>query len=355
MLTGEKMILGLNFSELIELILKVLIFPGLAFPFSFATIAIWFERKFLARIHLRIGPLHAGPFNRTGLMQPIADFIKLIQKEIIVPDNARKFVYNIAPIITLLISLMSFAFIPYAPKPGGGYWVIFHTPISLLVLLALFTSRPFIMVGAGWASNSKYCTVGALRAALQLLSYEVPMALSLASIIIMSGTFDLAGVVEAQSSVWFIFLQPIGLIVMLIAMMAELARRPFDIPFAEQEVVFGWPTEYTGAQFALIMVTEYIDLCAGASLITLFFLGGWTGPAIPFLNDISPILSGIFWFLFKMAIVTVIIIMGRGVYPRVRIDQLLDAGWTIGIPLAITQILITLLTAQWWWPLIRGG
>jgi NADH-quinone oxidoreductase subunit H len=348
------MILGLSFPQIVELILKVLIFPGLAFPLLFAMIVIWFERKFLARIMLRIGPLHVGPINRTGLFQPIADFLKLIQKEIIVPDNANKFLYNIAPIIAALVASLSVAFIPYALKPDGSYWVIYYTPLSLLVILAIFTARPFIMVAAGWASNSKYCTIGAIRAALQLLAYEVPIALSLASIAIMSGTFDLAKIVEAQSSIWFIILQPIGFIVILIAMMAELSRRPFDIPFAEQEVVFGWPTEYTGAQFALIMVSEYFDLCAVTSLITVLFLGGWSGPAIPLLNDISPILSGILWFLLKMAILTVIIIMGRGIYPRLRIDQLLDAGWSVLIPLAIIQIIITFLTAQWWLPLLGG-
>ncbi len=345
----------LSFSEFIELILKVLIFPGLAFPLLFAMIVIWFERKFLARIMLRIGPLHVGPLNRTGLFQPIADFLKLIQKEIIVPDNAYKFLYNIAPIMASIVASMSVAFIPYAPKPDGGYWMIYYTPLSLLVILAIFTARPFIMVGAGWASNSKYCTIGALRAALQLLAYEVPITLSLASIVIMSGTFDLAKIVETQSSIWFIILQPIGFIVILIAMMAELSRRPFDIPLAEQEVVFGWPTEYTGTQFALVMVSEYFDLCAVTSLITVLFLGGWSGPVIPLLNDISPILSGVFWFFLKMAILTVIIIMGRGIYPRLRIDQLLDTGWTLLIPLAIIQIIITLLTAQWWLPLVRGA
>jgi NADH-quinone oxidoreductase subunit H len=342
----------LSFAEIVELILKVLIFPGVAFPLLFAVIAIWFERKFLARIMLRIGPLHVGPFNRTGLMQPIADFIKLIQKEIIVPENAYKFLYNLAPILAALVASLSVAFIPYAPKPDGGYWVIFYTPLSLLIILAIFTARPFIMVGAGWASNSKYCTIGALRAALQLLAYEVPIVLSLASIVIMSRSFDLARIIESQSSTWFVILQPIGFIVILISMMAELSRRPFDIPMAEQELVFGWPTEYTGTQFALVMVSEYYDLCAVASLITLFFLGGWMGPAIPF---VPPMLSGIIWFLLKMAIVTVVIIMGRGIYPRLRIDQLLDAGWTVLIPLATIQILITLVTAQWWLPLVGGG
>jgi len=342
----------LSLAEIVELILKVLIFPGVAFPLLFAVIAIWFERKFLARIMLRIGPLHVGPFSRTGLMQPIADFIKLIQKEIIVPENAYKFLYNLAPILAALVASLSVAFIPYAPKPDGGYWVIFYTPLSLLIILAIFTARPFIMVGAGWASNSKYCTIGALRAALQLLAYEVPIVLSLASIVIMSRSFDLARIIESQSSIWFIILQPIGFIVILISMMAELSRRPFDIPMAEQELVFGWPTEYTGTQFALVMVSEYYDLCAVASLITLFFLGGWMGPAIPF---VPPMLSGIIWFLLKMAIVTVVIIMGRGIYPRLRIDQLLDAGWTVLIPLATIQILITLVTAQWWLPLVGGG
>ena len=344
--------LGLGFAELIELFLKVLIFPGTAFTLLFSIIVIWFERKFLARMHLRIGPLHVGPFNRLGLFQPIADFLKLAQKEIITPSRAYKFLYDFMPMLAAFVSSLSIAFIPYAIDPSGGYWVIFYTPLSLLVILVIFTARPFIMVGAGWASNNKYCTIGALRAAWQLLAYEIPIVLSLASIIIVSRSFDLAKIVEAQSSVWFIILQPIGFIVILIAMMAELSRRPFDIPLAEQEVVFGWPTEYTGVQFALVMVSEYFDFCAAASLITILFLGGWSGPAIPILHDISPILSGIFWFILKMAVVTVTIIMGRGVFPRLRIDQLLKSGWTLLIPLAIIQILITLATAQWWLPFI---
>lgn len=348
---GEKM-LEFSFAELIELFLKVIIFPGMLFTLLYSVITIWFERKFLARMHLRIGPLHVGPFNRLGLFQPIADFLKLAQKEIITPTRAYKFLYDLMPMLAAFIAALSIAFIPYAPNPSNGYWVIFYTPLSLLVILVIFTARPFIMVAAGWASNNKYCTIGALRAALQLLAYEIPIMLSLVGIVIASRTFDLARIVEAQSSVWFILLQPIGFLVILIAMMAELSRRPFDIPLAEQEIVFGWPTEYTGVQFALVMVSEYYDLCAAASLITILFLGGWSGPAIPLLYDLSPILSGIFWFLLKVAIITVIIIMGRGVYPRLRIDQLLKSGWTILIPLAIIQILITLATAQWWLPLI---
>ncbi|MCP8310359.1 MAG: NADH-quinone oxidoreductase subunit NuoH [Candidatus Methylarchaceae archaeon HK02M1] len=346
--------LGLSFVELIELFIKVLIFPGTLFSLLFSIIVIWFERKFLARMHLRIGPLHVGPFNRLGLFQPIADFLKLVQKEIITPSKANNFLYRLMPMLAAFLSALSIAFIPYALDPSGGYWVIFYTPLSLLVILVILTAKPFIMVGAGWAANNKYCTIGALRAAFQLLAYEIPIVLSLVGIVIVARSFDLAKIVEAQSSVWLIILQPIGFIVILIGMMAELLRRPFDIPLAEQEVVFGWPTEYTGVQFALVMVSEYFDLCVTASLITILFLGGWSGPAIPLLHDISPMLSGIFWFLLKMAVITVIIIMGRGVFPRLRIDQLLESGWTILIPFAIIQILITLATAQWWLPLIGG-
>ena len=339
-----------NLTTLIELFVKVVIFPGLLFPLGYAAIAIWFERKFLARIHLRIGPLHIGPV--MGLFQPIADFIKLTQKELIRPREANKLLFNLMPLLAPIVSLLGVAFIPYAPRTHGGFWNIFYSPISLLVVLAIFTARPFVMFGAGWASNSKYCTLGAYRAALQLLAYEVPIILSISSIVIAAGSFDLAKIAASQSSVWFILLQPIGFIVVLVAMMAELSRRPFDIPVAEQEIVFGWPTEYTGNQFALIMMSEYFDLYVVASLITILYLGGWSGPAIPVISSISPALSSVFWFMLKLVALTVIVIMGRGVYPRLRIDQLLDAGWTVLIPLAILQVIITLLTAPWWVPLV---
>lgn len=321
-----------------ELFLKVIIFPGLLFIAVFVIVLIWFERKFLARIHLRIGPLHVGPV--MGFFQPIADFLKISQKELIVPEKANKFLYNVAPIMVVTISAMSIAFIPFGPAPSVTAvknWVIYYTPLSLLLILVFLTIRPFVALGAGWASNSKYPTMGALRVAFQWLAYEVPLLIPIAGVVMLSGSFDLIQIVQSQSKLWFILIQPIGFLVFFVSMMAELGRRPFDLPHAEQEIVFGWTTEYTGIQFMCFMLAEYIDLIVGAMLVTLLFLGGWLGPAF---------LPGYVWFLIKTYIVIVIMIMGRGVYPRFRMDQLLRLGWTILIPLALVQIFILLAIAE---------
>lgn len=345
--------------KFVEAFVRVIIFPGTLFTTLYAILAVWGERKLHARVHLRIGPLHVGPV--MGLFQVIADFVKLVQKEIIVPRAAHKFMYNFMPIAAAAVAAMSFAFIPVAPypfyygRPGPPYWVIYYTDLSLLAVLAIFTLRPFIMLGAGWASNNKYSTIGAVRAALQLLAYEVPLVIALAGVVMAAGTFDLAKIAESQSKAWFILTQPLGFAVALVAMMAELGRRPFDIPLAEQEIVFGWPTEYTGAQFALVMMSEYLDLCAMSALITILYLGGWYGPVAPML---PPQASYVFWFLFKVAVVTVIIMLGRSVFPRLRIDQLLNAGWTWLIPLALVQFIVLLLAADanltWWVPALTG-
>ncbi len=322
-----------------EMLTKVIIFPGLMFPLLFVVFAVWFERKLLAKVHLRIGPLHVGPGPLGGLFQLIADALKLLQKEIIVPYRAHKILYNILPLIMPMLSLITIAFIPVIPFPSAGptnHLVIFYTPYSLLVVLALFALRPFLVIGVGWASGSKYTTMGALRAAYQLLAYEVPIMLSVASVVMVTGSFDLVKIVESQSNLWFILLLPIGFIVFFVSMMAELGRRPFDIPHAEQEVVYGWATEFTGVHYVCVMMAEYVDLCVVSTLITLLFLGGWLGPVLP------PVV----WFFIKFGIVVVLIMMGRGVYPRLRIDQLLNAGWRILIPLALVQIFLVFFLAK---------
>jgi NADH-quinone oxidoreductase subunit H len=323
----------------IEMLLKVLIFPGLVFVLLFVLLAVWFERKFLAKVHLRIGPLHVGPGPFGGLFQPFADALKLLQKEIIVPYNAHKFLYNLGPLIMPMVPLAAMAFIPVAPYPSVlpvKYLVIFYTEYSLLVVLALFAVSPLIIIGIGWASGSKYTTMGALRAAYQLLAYEVPLVLSIAGVVMVAGSFDLIQIVESQSNLWFIGLLPIGFLVFFVSVMAELGRRPFDVPHAEQEIVYGWATEFTGVHYLLVMMAEYVHFCIGSVLITLLFLGGWHGAYLP----------PAAWFLIKFGIVTILIIMGRGVYPRFRIDQLLNVGWRILIPLALIQILIIFCLAK---------
>lgn len=315
-----------------ELVIKVVIFPGLMYIALFAIIIIWFERKFLARIHLRIGPLHVGPV--MGLLQPIADFLKLMGKEIIVPEKSHRLLYNVAPVAAVTVSCLAMAVVPFGWVAPSKNWVIYETPFNVLVILIIFTLRPIVAIAAGWASNNKYSLIGAVRAAFQLLAYEVPIIFAVAGVVMLAGSFDLVRIVESQSKVWFGLLQPLGLIVFFIAMMAELGRRPFDLPVAEQEIVFGYPTEYSGIQFMCFMMAEYVNLCVGSLLLAGLFLGGWLGPAF---------LPPVVWFVLKSVIVCVLMIMGRAAWPRLRIDQLLHVGWNLLIPLALLQIVAVLL------------
>jgi NADH-quinone oxidoreductase subunit H len=315
-----------------EIIIKVAIFPGLMYIAVFAIIIIWFERKFLARIHLRIGPLHVGPV--MGLLQPIADFLKLMGKEIIVPEKSHRLLYNLAPVAAVTVSCLAMAVVPFGPVAPSKNWVIYETPFNVLVILIIFTLRPVVVIAAGWASNNKYSLIGAVRAAFQLLAYEVPIVLGVAGVVMLNGSFDLVKIVEGQSKIWFGLVEPLGLIVFFIAVMAELGRRPFDLPVAEQEIVFGYATEYSGIQFMCFMMAEYVNLCVASLLLTGLFLGGWLGPA--FLPPPA-------WFVLKSVIVCVLIIMGRAAWPRLRMDQLLHVGWSLLIPLALLQIMAILL------------
>jgi NADH-quinone oxidoreductase subunit H len=226
------------------------------------------------------------------------------------------------------------AVVPFGSLLSSSNWVIYETPFNVLIILIIFTIRPIIDLGAGWASNNKYSLAGAMRAALQLLAYEVPALIAVAGVVMLTGSFDLVKIVEHQTKIWFGLLTPLALIVFFIAMMAELGRRPFDLPVAEQEIVFGYPTEYTGIQFMCFMMSEYVTLCVGSLLIAGLFLGGWLGPS--FLPPAA-------WFVMKSVIVCVVMIMGRAAWPRLRIDQLLRIGWVYLIPLAILQIFVVLL------------
>jgi NADH-quinone oxidoreductase subunit H len=318
----------------VELGLKLLLFPGLTFIMLYAMLAVWAERKLHARIHLRIGPYHVGPI--LGLFQLVADGIKLLGKEIITPKEAHKLGYHLAPVLIMVLSMTFLAFIPYFPIGEGRYWTIYYTEYSLLVILALTSLKPFIMILAGWASNNKYTTMGAMRAAFQLLAYEVPLMLSAASVVMLAGSFDLAKIAEAQAGMWYIVPCFLGFIVFFVATMAEICRRPLDIITAEQEIVFGPWTEYTGMEYGLIMMAEYVDVAVASFLVTMLFLGGWHGPG----------LHPLAWVLIKMGVMSVFFMIGRSVWPRLRIDQLLDAGWRKLIPISLIQVVIALLLVQ---------
>lgn len=316
----------------ISTLIKIL--PALLFMIGFPLIVVWYERKLLARVMLRIGPLHVGRY--AGCLQLIADFMKLAAKEIIIPAKANKNIFIAAPIVATVVSAVPLAVIPFDSNT-----VIFKFDLNLLFVFAMTSLVPLIILLAGWASNSKYSFLGGLRVGFQMLAYEIPLILSVLGAVILTRSFDLTQINNAQSKIWFGLIQPLGLLVFFIATVAELERLPFDIPTAEQEIVIGWTTEYTGIPFGLFMMASYIGFGIHSLLISIIFLGGWLGPA--FLPPMA-------WLIVKVAIVTTLIIILRGTYPRIRMDQLLRFGWRILIPLAVINILWTILIS----PIVLG-
>ncbi len=310
---------------------RVIIVPGIAFVLLFDLIAVWFERKLLAHSMLRIGPLHVGKV--AGWLQIIADFIKLLAKEINTPRNANRLLFNSLPILLVVIPTTGVAFIPF-----GQNWIIYNPGgLSLLLFLAVMSLTVFMPIMIGWASNNKYTIIGSLRAGYVYISAEIPILLSAIGVAIMAGSFDLVKIVEAQSKIWFIIPQVLGFIVFVIALLMESERVPFDIPVAEQELVLGWRTEYTGINFGFVMMSEYSAICSWSLLLVTLYLGGYNGPLI--FGD--RLISSISWVLIKLAIVVTALILLRSVFPRYRIDQALKISWHYLIPLAILNVIIS--------------
>lgn len=297
----------------------------LATVISLSTLFItWVERKMVARFQVRYGPNRAGPF---GLLQPIADAVKLLTKEDIVPDAADKKVFWITPIIAFGIAFLAWVTIPFTKT-----LVVSNLSIGVLYVLAVTSLAPIAVLMAGWSPNNKFNLLGGMRYTAQMISYEVPLMLSMMGVVAITGSLNLIEIVEAQSGSWFIFLQPIGFIVFFTAAVAEMGRIPFDLLEAEGELVGGWTTEFTGMKFSLLLFSEYIHMLADSALIVILFLGGWMGPAI---------LPPLFWFLLKMAMIVLSLFWARSTLPRVRIDQLLNFGWKILLPFALFNIGIT--------------
>lgn len=324
-------------------ILKIAVIPGLLFILLFEIVAVWFERKFLADAMLRVGPLYAGRV--AGWLQLIADALKLAVKEVIAPRGAHKALFYAAPIVAPTIPALAVVLIPFGPD-----WVLFRAGgAGLLLFFALTSLVPVVTMLAGWGSNNKYTVISALRAAYLYIAAEMPLFIAAAGVVILAGTFDLAKIVELQSKVFFAIPQVIGFVVFFIAMLGASERTPFDIPVAEQELVLGWRTEYTGMAFALLMTVEYACLLAWSLLFITLYLGGYQGPPI-----LGPgLASGTFWVLAKLAIVVAIAIFMRVVFPRYRIDQALRLGWRFLIPLALLNIFITLAMKPHILPLLQ--
>jgi NADH-quinone oxidoreductase subunit H len=288
-------------------------FPGFTFAAVFSTIfMIWVERKFIAKMQLRVGPQYAGRFE--GILQNFADLFKLLFKEIIVPDEADKAIFFAVPLALMFITGSLLSLVPLGPTT-----VLADPPIGAIFVFAIIGFTPLVVMLAGWASNNKYSFLGALRALHQMVAYEIPLLLSVVGIVLLSGSLDLMKIVTAQSGIWFIVLQPVGAIVFFICMLAELERIPFDLPEADSELVAGWQTEYSGMAFGIFQLATYIKFYALAGIFTTFFLGGWYGP--------SP-LPPEAWFLLKTFFVMIAMMVPRAVMPRVTIATLLRGGWT---------------------------
>jgi NADH-quinone oxidoreductase subunit H len=290
---------------------------------SLASGLIWLERRLLALWQDRYGPNRVGPF---GLLQVVADMIKIFTKEDWIPPFADKPVFVLAPAIIVVTVLMTFAVLPIAPGI-----IVTDLNIGLLFFLAMSSLGVYSVVLAGWSSDNKYSLLGGLRAAAQMISYEVFMGLSLMGVVVLAGSFDLAKIVEAQRKMWFVIPQFLGFILFLIAGIAETRRLPFDLPEAESELVAGYHSEYSGMKFGMFFVGEYLGITLISALIAVLFFGGWLGPWLP------PIV----WFFIKLFLFICFFILLRASLPRPRFDQLMSWGWKLMLPLALVNILIT--------------
>ncbi len=295
----------------------------IAFVVVNALALTWAERKVAGHMQRRIGPKEVGPY---GLIQPIADAIKLLGKEILTPGAVDKPLYVIAPILIFVPVLVSFIVIPFDAR-----LVVSDIGVGILVILAFSSLTVLSILLAGWGSNNKYALMGAVRSIAQNIAYEIPLLLALLPVIMIAGSFSLTAIVEAQKGLWFVVYQPVAFIIYFIAAVAETNRTPFDLPEAESELVAGYHTEYSGMRFALFFLAEYTNMFIVSAIAVTFFLGGYQGPILP----------GVVWFLLKAYLVVFVIMWLKWTYPRVRFDQLLNISWKVLIPLAFINLLIT--------------
>ena len=297
-----------------------------------AAYLVWVERKFLARLQIRYGPNRAGKF---GLLQPIADTIKMMTKEDTVPEAADRTLFLLAPAVVATAALLMFAVVPFGDTLT--LWgrkiplVITDLNVGILYVFALSSLGVYGVALGGWASNSKYSLLGGIRGAAQMISYELALGLSLVPVVMHAGSFSLVDIVDAQADYPFILVQPFAFVIFIISAMAESKRIPFDLPEAENELGSGYHTEYSGMRFGLFFLGEYVHMQVLGAFVAVFFLGGWRGPLLP------PFV----WLFIKIVLVALIMIWIRGTLPRLRYDQLMALGWKVLIPLALINIMVT--------------
>ncbi len=317
----------------------VVVFGCLMLAVAYMT---WVERKVVGDIQVRLGPNRVGPF---GLLQPIADGIKLLCKEDLVPLGADRVIYLLAPAISLTPALIAFAVIPFGDRttlfgllPAPVEMRITDINVGVLYIFAVSSLGVYGIVLGGWASNSKYALLGGLRSSAQMISYELSMGLSIIGVVMWAGSLSLVDIVQAQGRVWFIVPQILGFCIFFCCALAETNRAPFDLPEAETELVAGFHVEYSSMKFAMFFMAEYANMITASALATTLFLGGWRGPWLP------PVV----WFLLKVFAFLYVFIWLRATLPRFRYDQLMAFGWKRLLPLALLNLAVTGALIVWW-------
>jgi len=306
------------------IIMSVIYFIAIvSFVLLNAMYLIYLERKFCAYLQQRLGPNRLGP---RGLFQSVADVVKLLGKEDIIPKNADRWVFVIASLLVMVPALLIYAVIPF-----GKNMVAVDLNLGLFYFLAISGTASIPILMAGWGSNNKYSLLGGMRVVAQMISYEIPLIFSLLGVVMLSGSLNLTEIIAAQHEVWFIFLQPIAFIIYLIAATAELNRGPFDLPEGEQEIIAGPFTEYSGMRYALFYLAEYTNMFAISALTVTLFLGGPSGPLLP---------SWI-WFILKTYGIVLVFMLVRWTFPRIRLDHMMSLNWKYLIPISLMNILVT--------------
>ncbi len=326
----------------IDAIKSAVLIGGVLTAFAYVTLL---ERRLLARFQLRIGPNRVGPL---GLLQPLADGIKLIFKEDFTPANADRLVYLAAPLISVIAALFVYAVIPIGPSITffGRDVTLYIANVNVGILLVLGASSVGVygVILGGWSSDNKYALLGGLRSTAQVISYELTLGLAVLGVVLVANSLSLVDIVRAQSHLWFVVTQPVAFALFLIAGLAETNRAPFDLPEAEQELIAGYQTEYGGFKFAMFYLGEYVGVITMGALTATLFLGGWQG-----LPPLHPLLQ-IVWFLLKVFAVIFFFIWVRATLPRLRYDQLMTLGWKVLVPIGLANLAITALIVVW-----RGG
>jgi NADH-quinone oxidoreductase subunit H len=309
---------------IVDLIMHVI---GVSVVVIFAMLTMmfltWLERKIIGRIQDRIGPNRTGPL---GLLQPVADMIKLFTKEMIIPAKADKVIYYLAPIIFVIPAFMVLTVLPFDKDA-----ILSDLNIGFLFIVAFSSTATIAMLMAGWSSNNKYALLGGMRAVAQFVSYEIPQVLSVVGVLLLVGSLKMGDIVRAQDSAWFILLQPVAFMIFLIASISEINRTPFDLAEAESEIIAGYHTEYGAIGFALYSLAEFINMFSISAFAATIFFGGWQGPLLP----------GWMWFLAKSYVMVIVMIWLRGTLPRLRIDQLMNLAWKLLVPLSLANLLLT--------------